>query len=149
MSLFGGGASMSESGRLQHHAGATIPDISTTPPPLLGNGRGLPPATATPHLTPHPSPPRPAGRKVSSRNTAAPMKRSRGHLLQPRPPWSGKGGKDAYCSTLHLQMNPPVTGGFRSRPQGSGSSETPPFPPPWRAREGDAGPGLMWTHTFG
>jgi hypothetical protein len=149
VSLFGGGASMSASGKPRHHAGAFRLDISTTPPPLLGNGRGLPPATATPHLTSHPSLPRPADRKVSNRSTATPMKRSRGHLFQSRPPWSGKGGETTRCSTLHLQMSPPTIGDSRSRPQGSRSRQTPPFPPPWRDREGGAcshllatGPGL-------
>jgi hypothetical protein len=61
---------------------------------------------------------------------------------QLRPPWSGKGEKDACRRTLHPQTNPPATGGTRSRPLGNGSSEALPFPPPWRAREGSAGPRL-------
>jgi hypothetical protein len=129
----------------RHHAGAIRLDISTTPLPLLGNGRGLPPVTAVSQLTSHPSPPRPASRIVSSRSTATPTRRSRGHLFQPRPPWSGKGEEPSRCSTSRLQKCPPMIGDSGSRPQGSRSRPTSPFLPPWRDREGSSRSHLLAT----
>jgi hypothetical protein len=48
--------------------------------------------------------------------------------------------KKAFRRFLHLEKNPSATGASRSGAPRCRSKEFPPFPPPWRAREGSTGP---------